>query len=102
MSNVTGIAAGQLRQFIERIERLENDKAEVAADIREVFGEAKSQGFDPKIMRVIIRLRKMERAEREEQEELVNLYLSAVEGATIRASTVMLAEDNQEDTEEAA
>lgn len=80
MADVGGIAAGQLRSFIERIERLEEEKKALMTDIREVYAEAKGNGFDPKIMRQVVRLRKVERAERQEQEALLELYLSAVEG----------------------
>ncbi|GAA0582693.1 DUF2312 domain-containing protein [Caenispirillum bisanense] len=77
-NDVGGIAADQLRSFIERIERLEEEKANIASDIKDVYAEAKSSGFDTKIMRQIIRIRKMEPHERAEQEELLDLYLSAV------------------------
>ena len=80
MADVGGIAAGQLRSYIERIERLEEEKKAMLADIREVYAEAKGNGFDPKIMRQVVRLRKVERAERQEQEALLDLYLAAVEG----------------------
>ncbi len=78
MADVGGIAADRLRSFIERIERLEEEKAALAADIREVFAEAKSNGFDAKIMRQVVRLRKMESADREEQELLLDLYKRAL------------------------
>ncbi len=78
MTDVGGIAADRLRSFIERIERLEDEKAALAADIREVFAEAKSNGFDTKIMRQVVRLRKMESADREEQELLLDLYKRAL------------------------
>ena len=80
MADVGGIAAGQLRAFIERIERLEEEKKALMTDIREVYAEAKGSGFDPKIMRQVVRLRKVERAERQEQEALLELYFAAVEG----------------------
>lgn len=80
MSDTSGIAAGQLRSFIERIERLEEEKANLMADIREVYAEAKSNGFEPKIMRQVIKLRKMDRDDRQEQEALLDLYLSAIGG----------------------
>lgn len=82
MADVGGIAAGQLRALIERVERLEDEKAALAADIREVFAEAKGVGFDAKIMRQVIRLRKMERSDRQEMEALLDLYMSAVEGVS--------------------
>lgn len=77
-SGTSGIAADQLCSLIERIERLEEEKANIASDIKDVYGEAKSAGFDAKIMRQIIRIRKMEPHEHAEQEELLDLYLSAV------------------------
>lgn len=77
-SDVGGIAADQLRSFIERVERLEEEKANISSDIKDVYAEAKSAGFDTKIMRQLIRIRKMEPHERAEQEELLDLYLSAV------------------------
>jgi len=76
--DVGGIAADRLRSFIERIERLEEEKAALAGDVREVFAEAKSSGFDTKIMREILKLRKMEKADRQEQEELLDLYKRAL------------------------
>lgn len=72
------VAADRLKSFIERIEKLEEEKKAIADDIKEVFSEAKGTGFDVKIMRQIIRLRKMEPAERSEQEELIDLYKSAL------------------------
>ena len=78
MAETGGIAAEQLRQFIERIERLEEEKAALGADIREVYSEAKGTGFDPKIMRQVIRLRKLDRADVQEQEALLDLYKHAL------------------------
>jgi len=72
------IARDQLRAFIERIERLEEEKAALMADIREVYAEAKGTGFDPKIMRQVVRLRKMEPDARQEQEFVLDTYLSAL------------------------
>ena len=74
-----GIAAAKLKSFVERIERLETEKADLAADIREVYAEAKGNGFDTKIMRQIIKLRKMEEPDRREQDELLDLYRQALE-----------------------
>ncbi|MBA4801975.1 MULTISPECIES: DUF2312 domain-containing protein [Euryhalocaulis] len=68
----------RLRSFIQRIERLEADKAEVMADMKEVYAEAKSMGFDTKIMRQVVRLRKMDQQDRSEQEAVLDLYLHAV------------------------
>jgi len=78
-SNTGGIAAAKLKSFVERIERLETEKAELGADVREVYAEAKGNGFDTKIMRQVIKLRKMDLAERQEQEALLEIYLDAVE-----------------------
>ena len=75
-------SAARLKSFIERIERLEEEKAATAADIKEVYAEAKGTGFDVKIMRQVIRLRKMESADRAEQEELLDLYKRAL-GMTV-------------------
>jgi uncharacterized protein (UPF0335 family) len=78
MAEVGGIAGDHLRSFIERIERLEEDKAAIAADIKDVYAEAKGTGFDVKIIRQIIRLRKMEDHDRSEQEEILDLYKHAL------------------------
>lgn len=69
----------KLRAYIARIERLEAEKAELAADVREVYAETKSFGFDPKIIRKVVALRKLEAAERSEQEMLVDMYMDVVE-----------------------
>ena len=66
--------AARLKSFVERVERLEEEKAGLAADIREVYAEAKSNGFDTKVLRQVVRLRKMNPADRREQEELLELY----------------------------
>ncbi|MDX1401471.1 MAG: DUF2312 domain-containing protein [Kiloniellales bacterium] len=76
--DVQGVAVDRLRSFIERVERLEEEKAALTADIREVYSEAKGDGFDTKIMRQIVRLRKMETADRREQEAVLDLYMSAL------------------------
>lgn len=73
-----GVAADRLRSFIERVERLEEDKKAIMEDMKEVFAEAKGEGYDTKIMRQIIRLRKMDRAERQEMEAILELYLAAL------------------------
>jgi len=78
MSDTGGIAAERLRSFIERVERLEEDRTNLNADIREVYSEAKSAGFDAKTMRAIVRLRKLEPNERQEQEHLLEVYRNAV------------------------
>ena len=74
----SGFAAGQLKSLIERIERLEEDKAALASDIREVYAEAKGNGFDTKIIRQVIRMRRLDKADRQEQEAVLDLYLSAL------------------------
>jgi len=78
MAEVGGIAGDHLRSFIERIERLEEEKTAIAADIKDVYAEAKGTGFDVKIMRQLIRLRKMEDHDRSEQEEILDLYKRAL------------------------
>lgn len=75
---VNTIAAGQLRSIVERVERLEESKAEIAADIKEVYAEAKADGFDVKALRAIVRMRKQAAAERLEQEAMLDLYKSAL------------------------
>ncbi|KAF0170798.1 MAG: DUF2312 domain-containing protein [Hyphomonadaceae bacterium] len=75
---LTQSAQERLRQLIARIEKLEEEKAVVAADIKEVYGEAKSTGFDTKVMRKVIALRKQDRNERAEQEMVMDLYLAAL------------------------
>jgi uncharacterized protein (UPF0335 family) len=72
------VAAGQLRAFIERIERLEEEKQTIADDIKEVYGEMKGSGFDTKAVRAIIRLRKKDQAERQEEEAMLDLYKAAL------------------------
>ena len=72
------VASGQLRAFIERIERLEEEKQTIADDIKEVFAEAKGTGFDTKAMRTIIRLRKKDANERQEEEAILDLYKAAL------------------------
>lgn len=74
----TNIAADQLRLFIERIERLEEEKKGIADDIRDVYSEAKSTGYDVKTMRAIIRLRRMENHDRQEAEALLETYKAAL------------------------
>jgi len=72
------IAVGQLRAFIERIERLAEEKSTIGDDIKEVYAELKGSGFDPKIVRIIIRLRKKEDHERQEEEAMLQLYMDAL------------------------
>jgi uncharacterized protein (UPF0335 family) len=78
MAEPVGIAAAQLKSIIERIERLEEEKRSIADDIKDVYTEAKSSGFDTKTLRKVVSLRRQDRAEREEQEALLDLYLSAL------------------------
>ena len=72
------VAAGQLRALIERIERLEEEKQTIADDIKDVFAEAKGNGFDTKALRTIIRLRKKDANERQEEEAILDLYKAAL------------------------
>jgi uncharacterized protein (UPF0335 family) len=78
MSERVGIAAAQLKSIVERIERLEEEKKALSDDVKDVYAEAKANGFDTKTLRAVIRLRKKDRAEREEQEALLGLYLNAL------------------------
>ena len=78
MDSKTSFAKGQLKSLVERIERLEEEKKALAGDIKEVYGEAKAHGFDTKILRKVISLRKRDRHEREEEEAMLDLYLSAL------------------------
>ena len=78
MADVGGVATDRLRAFIERIERLEEERTALGADIREVFAEAKGTGFDTRIMRQVIKLRKMDGADRQETEHLLELYKRAL------------------------
>ena len=78
MRDAGGIAADQLRAFIERIERLEEEKKVIGDDIKEVYAEAKGTGFDAKILRKLISLRKKQPQEREEEEAILDLYMQAL------------------------
>jgi uncharacterized protein (UPF0335 family) len=73
-------AQGKLKSLVERIERLEEDKAAVMSDLKEVYAEAKGEGFDTKILRKVVRLRKADTAKRQEEEALIELYVSAIGG----------------------
>ena len=73
-----GVDGAHLQAFIERIERLEEEKKALADDIRDVYAEAKGTGFDPKIIKKVISLRKMDKAKREEEEAILELYLSSL------------------------
>ena len=74
----TRFAKDQLKAFVERVERLEEEKKTIAGDIKEVYAEAKANGFDTKILRKVISIRKKDRHEREEEEAILDLYLSAL------------------------
>jgi len=74
----SGFARDGLKSFISRIERMEEEKAALLADIKEIYAEAKGTGFDTKILRKVIALRKMDKADRQEMEALVDLYMNAV------------------------
>ena len=78
MSETHGLARDQLRAFVERIERLEEEKKTIADDIKEVYGEAKSMGYDTKVLRKVISIRKQDQAERLEQEAVLDTYLHAL------------------------
>lgn len=75
---IGNVTAEQLRSLIERIERLEEEKANIASDIKDVYAEAKANGYDVKAMRQIVRLRKMDRHERDEAEYTLDLYKRAL------------------------
>ena len=77
---LTSAAQGRLKSFIARIERLEEDKAAISGDLKEVYAEAKGEGFDTKIVRKVVRLRKQDKVKRQEEEALIDLYLSAIGG----------------------
>lgn len=79
MADVGGVASERLKSFVDRIERLEEEKAALAGDIREIYSEAKGTGFDIKVLRQIIRLRKMDTSDRAEMEELIDVYKRALE-----------------------
>jgi uncharacterized protein (UPF0335 family) len=78
MADTVGIAAAQLKSIVTRIETLEEDKKSLADDIKDVYAEAKANGFDTKTLRAVVKLRKQDKAEREEQEALLDLYLGAL------------------------
>jgi uncharacterized protein (UPF0335 family) len=71
-------AQTQLKTIVERIERLEEDKAGIMADLKEVYAEAKGNGFDVKTLRKVVRIRKQDRAKRQEEEAILDIYLSAI------------------------
>ena len=78
MADVAGVAGDRLKSFIERIERLEEEKRALAEDIKEVYAEAKGTGFDTKIMRQLIKIRKMDKDDLDEQETLLDVYKRAI------------------------
>ena len=78
MSDTNGVAQDQLRSFVERIERLEEEKKTISDDIKDVYAEAKGNGFDTKVLRKVISLRKQDADERQEQEAILDLYLQAL------------------------
>jgi uncharacterized protein (UPF0335 family) len=80
LDTINTSAQGKLKSLIERIERLEEDKAAVASDLKEVYAEAKAEGFDAKIVRKVVRLRRQDAAKRQEEEALIDLYISAIGG----------------------
>ena len=75
---LTATAQGRLRSLIERLERLEEDKQAVMVDMKEVFAEAKGEGYDVKTLRKVLRIRKQDKAKRQEEEAILDLYLSAL------------------------
>lgn len=77
-AKVGGVAVEQLRSIVQRVEKLEEDKSAIAADIRDVFAEAKGNGFDVKAIRSVIKLRKLDAADREEQELMLDTYRRAL------------------------
>jgi uncharacterized protein (UPF0335 family) len=82
MSRQSGIAGDQLRAIVERIERIEEEIKELAEGKKEIYLEAKGNGFDVKILREVIRVRKQDQKERDEQESLLDTYLQAIKGAS--------------------
>lgn len=78
MDDISNAAAGQLKAFIERIERLEEEKKNIADDIKDVYAEAKGNGFDTKVLRKIVSIRKQDQNERKEQDEILSLYMQAL------------------------
>ncbi len=72
------VDSGHLKAFVERIEKMEEEKHAIADDIKDIYGEAKGTGFDPKVLKKIIALRKQDRSKRQEEEEILELYMSAL------------------------
>lgn len=77
---IAGAAQGRLKSYIERIERLDEDRAAVSTDLKEVYSEAKGEGFDVRILRKVVRIRKLDKAKLAEEEALIELYMGAIEG----------------------
>jgi uncharacterized protein (UPF0335 family) len=80
----TTFAQGQLRTIVERIERLEEEKKTIAGDIKEVYAEAKANGFDTKVLRKVITIRKKDAAERQEEESMIDVYMAALGMTAVR------------------
>lgn len=78
MSDAGGVARDQLRSFVERIERLEEEKKTIADDIKDVYGEAKSMGYDAKVLRKVVAIRRLDQNDRLEQEAILDTYLHAL------------------------
>lgn len=78
MAKSGGVTAQQLKSIIERVEKLEEERRELGSDIREIYAEAKGNGYEPKVIRMIVRLRRMNSADRAEQEALLDTYKSAL------------------------
>ena len=78
MSDSAGVSADLLKSFVERIERLEAEKQTIADDVKDVYAEAKGNGFDVKILRQVIAMRKQDKSEREEMEAMLDLYMQAL------------------------
>jgi uncharacterized protein (UPF0335 family) len=93
-------AHGQLRTIVERIERLEEEKKTIAGDIKEVYAEAKGNGFDTKILRKVIALRKKDAAERQEEEAMIDVYINALDGAAGEGNGVIDRETENVDRDE--
>lgn len=78
VQNIGGVTGAQLKQYLERIERLEEERKALSEDIKEVYGEAKAMGFDGKAMRKLVKLRSMDNEKRREEEEILEVYKAAV------------------------
>jgi len=102
MTTFAGVSGAQLRQFIEQVEYLEEQKAALASDTREVFAEAKSAGFDVKVIRQILKMRKMDQDELRELEEVLDVYLQALNmssRSTKEAAAAEVASNTDSDTD---